>query len=280
MDIKQTSLRCIDNIYFKCEFENPTGSVKDRSISYQVSKLSQQGIQKAVISSSGNAAISAAIYCKKENIVLTVFVSPHICLAKLDVLKKLYCTIIISKKPISDAARFEKNQNAYNMRQSKDDLAVPGYETIAYELYNQLPTVDAVFVPVSSGTTLVGIARGFQKIGKMPALHTVQTESVHPIAQKFDNDFQKKVTSIADGIVARFTPREDEIISWIKKSKGSGWVISDEKMQDAHKILSKHNLLCSYEGAAAMAALGKAKNKGFIYKNPVCILTGKYYECG
>ena len=279
MVTQQTSLTCINNLYFKCEYENPTGSVKDRSIIYQVSQLKQKKIKNAVISSSGNAAISAAKYCQHAHIALTVFVSPHICSAKLEVLKKMSCTIVSSLKPISNAVKFAQEHNAYNMRQSKDELAPIGYGIIAHEIYCQLPIVDAVFIPVSSGTSFVGIARGFRKLGKLPALHAVQTEAIHPVAEKFDTEFHKKEKSLADGIVARFTPRNEEIVAWINISNGSGWVISDEEAARAHTWLEEHNIHCSYEGALTLAALWKAKKKGSVYENPVCLLTGKYYVC-
>src|SRR4030042_3312682 len=82
----KTRLIDIDNVYFKLEYENPTGSVKDRGFAYQIAKLKEKGINKAVISSSGNAAISVANYCKLANIELTVFVGRNINKRKLKIL--------------------------------------------------------------------------------------------------------------------------------------------------------------------------------------------------
>src|SRR3989338_2581237 len=79
----KTPLVCINGIAFKCEYKNPTGSVKDRGLSFQISKLWEQKGKQAVISSSGNAAISAAAYCRLAGIKLTVFVSPGINRGKL-----------------------------------------------------------------------------------------------------------------------------------------------------------------------------------------------------
>lgn len=276
--IGNTSLIPVDGIYVKCEFENPTGSVKDRSISQQVKTLIQRGIKKMVISSSGNAAISAAHFCSSAGIQLTVFVSPTINTGKLERLQNSGCTIISTKRPISGAVKYAREHGSYNLRQSKDDLALVGYEAIASELFEQLSLIDAVFIPASSGTTFEGIARGFEKKGKVPALHVVQTESVHPIAGLFDFEFTPRKKSLADGIVARLTDRAQEIVAYVKKTNGSGWIISDEQMELCHKKLLENGIKSSYEGAAAMAAIGKAKKKGFHYQNPVCILTGKDYS--
>lgn len=271
-----TPLRKIENIFFKCEFENPTGSVKDRAVAYQVSKLKENKIGKAVISSSGNAAISASNYCAKAHIFLTVFVSEHINTKKLEVLKTLPCKLVQTKKPLSAAFQYAKKESAYNLRQSTDPYAVSGYETIAYEI-RQKEKVDAIFTPLSSGTHFVGIAQGFFKEKVLPAMHFVQTESVHPVASLFDTDFKKEEKSIADAIVARFVPRQKEIEDIVKKTNGWGWIVSDTEIKSGQKWLLDHGITCSYEGGATVASLWKAKQKGYIYKHPVCILTGKFY---
>ena len=73
-----TPLQNINSIYFKREDLNPTGSAKDRALQQQLKKLLRLGYKNAVISSTGNAAISAAHFCHQEGINLTVFVSPKI----------------------------------------------------------------------------------------------------------------------------------------------------------------------------------------------------------
>lgn len=273
-----TPLVVIDGIYFKCEFKNPSGSHKDRGFAIQIAKLKKARIRTAVISSSGNAAISAATYCKFAGIKLTVFVSPQINKNKLAVLEKLDCEIIKTKKSVSDAVRYAKENNAYNLRQSQDPIAPVGYESIATEIVKRI-TPDAVFIPVSSGTSLVGIAAGFKKQNCQVQIHAVQTDVVHPIVGLFDLDFKKtNGKSLADAIVAKYTPREDEVVKIIKQTGGSGWVIGNAEMKLGRLWLLEHKLDCSYEGAAALAALWKAEKKGYKSRNPVCILTGKYYD--
>lgn len=273
-----TPLVKIGGIYFKCEFKNPTGSHKDRAFSFEVSRLKEQGIKNAVISSSGNAAISAANYCRLAGITLHIFVSPNINRNKLKVLENLNCSIVKTERPVSDSVKYSKKVGAYNLRQSTDPNAVYGYQNIASEIIKDGISPDAVFMPVSSGTTLVGTARGFKKLGYNVPFHAVQTDTVHPVSGVFDKDFKETgKKSLADAIVAKFTPREDEVVKIIKDTRGSGWVITNSQMEEGRKWLLAHNLNCSYEGAAALAALWKAEKGGYKFKNPVCILTGRYY---
>ncbi|MBI3379747.1 PLP-dependent lyase/thiolase [Candidatus Gottesmanbacteria bacterium] len=273
-----TPLVEVNGIYFKCEFKNPTGSHKDRAFALQVSNIKEKGIKKAVISSSGNAAISAANYCKLAGIALTVFVSPHINKKKLQILENLDCVVIKSNRPVSDSIKYAQKGEIYNLRQSTDINAVIGYESIASEIIDSKISPDAIFLPVSSGTTLIGIANGFKNSKYKIPVHAVQTDLVHPITGIFDKDFPKSdEKSMADAIVARYTPREAEVVNMIKQTGGWGWVITNEEMEKGRVWLYSHDLDCSYEGAATLAALWKATKYGYIYAHPVCILTGKFY---
>lgn len=273
-----TPLIKIEGIYFKCEFRNPTGSHKDRAFARVIKGLKKKGIKEAVLSSSGNAAISAATYCRLAGIQLVVFVSPNINKNKLKVLEDLNCRIIKTKRPLSESVKYSKIYKVNNLRQSTDHEAPLGYESVSSEIIKEGVLPDAVFIPVSSGTAFVGIANGFYKLKYKTALHAVQTEAVHPISDVFDKDFSESSESLADAIVAKYTPREKEILEIIKNTGGSGWVIGNAHMHRARSWLLNHNLDCSYEGAVALAAIWKANKKGYEFQKPVCLLTGKYYD--
>ena len=83
-----TPLTKVGKCYFKREDLNLTGSIKDRCLPFQITKLKHQGFTSAVISSTGNAAISAQHFCDLNQIKLTIFVSPHSDLDKIRYLKK------------------------------------------------------------------------------------------------------------------------------------------------------------------------------------------------
>lgn len=275
---RNTPLVKIDNVYFKCEFGNPTGSHKDRALALQITKLQIKKISEAVISSSGNAAISAAYYCKLAGIKLNIFISPNINKNKLEALKEIDCEIFQTPKPINASIKFARENNTFNLRQSTDPNALIGYESIAKEIIQENVVPDAFFIPVSSASSLVGIALGIEKLGYRVPIHAVQTDAVHPISGMFDKDFQvSERKSLADAIVARYTPRESAAIKIIRQTDGWGWTISNYEMEKGRSWLLSHNLDCSYEGAATIAALWKAEKKGYKFKNPICLLTGKFY---
>src|ERR1700690_4037489 len=61
-------------IYFKCEYSNPTGSFKDRGTSTLVSFLRSRGVTEAIEDSSGNAGASFAAYAARAGIKARVYV--------------------------------------------------------------------------------------------------------------------------------------------------------------------------------------------------------------
>lgn len=259
------------DFYIKREDLNPTGSAKDRAIQAQIGNLLAKNFTSAVISSTGNAAISAAHFCQKANIPLTVFVSPKINPYKLKLIKNYFVDIITSDKPISSAFKFSKTNNSYNLRQSTDPSAFTGYSQIGKEIMEQLPQTTSIFVPTGSGTTLYSIGTSTPK---NVSIFAVQPANNPTIASLFDNDFKKETFSSTDSLSAKFTPLKQKIIKLLK-ARGGGLVINDNLIQNEITNLSNLSIKTSPESAMAIAGFKKAKLlKIDIGKFPVVIFTG------
>ncbi|MDD4785329.1 MAG: PLP-dependent lyase/thiolase [Candidatus Shapirobacteria bacterium] len=251
-----TPLIKLENVFFKREDLNITGSAKDRAIISQIDNLKKQNFSSAVISSTGNAAISAAYFCHLNQIKLTVFLSPKVNQNKLDLIKKNNCQIIISQKPISDSIKFAKKNNVYLLRQSTDPSALIGYQEIGKELTKELPKITSIFVPVGSGSTLLGISQTLNP-------------SVKIFAVKPEN------TILTDALTVKYQPLKNKVISAVKNSKGSELIIQNKEILKTQKILESNNIKTSLEGAMAYAAYKKAiKNNFDVGDYPVIILTG------
>ena len=253
-----TPIQKIDQIYFKREDQNITGSAKDRAISLQINNLIKQNYKEAVISSTGNAAISAQYFCNKYKIPLKIFVSSHIKPEKL----KLISNFILSKKPISDAFKYAKNNNAYLLRQSTDPIALIAYSEIAKEILKELPQVTSIFVPSGSGTTALGIASIYKNV-------FIVQPSVHcPLASIYDKNYTLEKETITDSLGAKLLPLKNQIIKNIKY----GAVVQNNNVIKSQEFLEKNNIITSSEGALALAGYFKMKNIAGDY--PVILLTG------
>ncbi len=273
----ETDLQLIGDIYLKREDKNPTGSVKDRGTSYQISILKDKGYNHFVLPSSGNGAISAARYCQAVGVKFSAIVSQSIDKMKLAKLAETNAEIIFDSQPTKFAHRYAVKENAINLRPSTSDIGTIGYRTLAPELFKQLGQVPgAIFFPVSSGTTFVGTYEGFELIdmGK-PQFFAVQTSSVHPISGSLDNNFIEESTSLASGIVARAVPRKSKILEIIKETLGGGIVVNNSQIKDAYNWLHNNGINSSYDGAISVAGAWKKIIEGNINGPIVCLVTGK-----
>lgn len=289
----------IENIKFKREDLNPTGSHKDRSLLYQISSHFQNGSRSFVIASSGNSLISAAYILKDSpELTMKVFLSKKISTRKLQRLSKILgqrvlepndstsqqsfnrISITFTSKPLSEAIQFANKTESVLLRGSTDPYALQGFKTIAYELAEQAAQAKEIFIPTSSATTAYGIHLGYKDllaqgtITKIPALHIVQSEAVNPIARDFDKVFNREKTSLIDSIVDRVAHRKAEILDAIKATEGSGWVVNDQECLKIQDMLNRNGINTSIEGAMTVAAVKKAIENKHPINDPICIITG------
>lgn len=264
-----TPLTKLGNIYFKREDQNPTGSVKDRAVALQVEYLKKNGYSSAVISSSGNAAISALHFCQQHQINLTIFVSPKINPAKLKLLSS--ATIITTPKPISSAFNFAKTNHAYLLRQSTDPVTLTGYQTIAKELIDQLPQITSIFLPVGSGTTLLGISQALPPSVKIFA---VQPASHCPISGIFDTNFTPETETVTDSLSVKFLPLKSQVLAAVRQSSGQGIVVQNQAIVETQKFLFQNQISTSAESALALAGLFKIQKQLIAGQFPVILFTG------
>lgn len=259
----------LKELIFKREDLNPNGSHKDRLLAYQISRAKENGDKALIISSSGNAAVSASAYCRLAGIRLIVFVSPKTDKGKIIKMVNYGAKVIISRHALTLADLAAKKFIIKNLRPGADENSYYGLKSIAFEIFESYGGIDAIFIPTSSASTVLAVNEAFLdliklgEIKKMPAIYAVQTAKVHPIAERFDKDFGAESESLARGIVAKNIPEEklEKILAVIKSSGGGGAVVADSDIVEANKILEKHDIMTGYESAASFAGMIKMQEK-------------------
>lgn len=273
-------------VYLKREDLHKYKSHKGRSLPLMIKKYTKEGIKKFVISSSGNAAIAAGLAVENHNrnnpgsgISLTVFIGKHISEQKRALLKKEVSdpaiTIEQVDRPKQHAFQIDAKGEATFLRQSTDDLALEGYLELADDL-TKIPNLKAVFIPTSSGTTAQGIAQYFKEKNISTQIHIVQTVACHPIAEEFDEVPTDVSTSIAGAIVDNIAHRKAQVVEAIKTSNGFGWIITNDEIKEAQKLVKDTtHIEISATSALSIAGLIKAQKKNWKWDGPVaCIITG------
>ncbi len=274
----------IASIILKREDLHPYGSHKGRSIPHMIDHYAKAGREYFAISSSGNAALAAAIHIQKKieqgkKMHLDIIIGQKIPPQKRELLEKHSDgkNIVIHSvlRPLQYLHELcNQDDSIQNLRQSIDNTALTGYHSLASEL-ESIPHLSAVFMGTSSGTTLEALGDMFHVNKKMIELHAVQTTSCHPIAGSFDES-ETSEQSIADAIVDITAHRKVTVGHTLKLSLGSGWIVTNSEIQKAQDMLKKYAQIdATPNGALGLAGLIKALASGKRFSGPVvCIICG------
>lgn len=273
-----------DNLYFKREDMHPYGSHKGRSIPVMMDTYYKAGERNFAISSSGNAGLASALYTKelnsknKEQANLDIYVGNHVNQNKLAKLQKLtdeHIRIFKKERPLQ-ALNLAVQEGKRTLRQSVDDTALIGYESLAKELAG-IKDLGAVFVGTSSGTTAQALAQYFLDKKLKVQIHIVQTSSCHPMSSAFESYDGPDEPSIADAIVDQTALRKDKLISLIQKTGGRGWFATNENIITAQELTLKHaGLNISTNSALSVVGAMQASYAGYEIKGAVvCLICGE-----
>lgn len=272
---KELGLPAGSPVFFKREDLHPLGSHKGRSIPHMIDAKMAEGCTHFVISSSGNAALAAAMYAKKlGNITLEILAGKHIStkkLAKLEALKDSNILVSLHDRPLQVLHIKTQDPSIQSLRQSNDDTALVGYATLAEELL-EIPKLSTIFIGTSSGTTAQALSERFSQLKRSVEVHIVQTSSCHPIADAFVENFSSEEKSIADAIVDTTALRKETMTNLI----AGGWIAKNEEILAAQDIVQRATgLLISTNSALSVAGLMQAIYTGKEFSGSIaCMICG------
>lgn len=277
----------VADLHFKREDLHPYGSHKGRSIPVMIDHYYENGDRRFAISSSGNAALAAALHVQKlnqadpKNVVdLDIFIGQHAAPHKAEKLRALaddHIRILVKERPLQ-ALTMAVQEGVRSLRQSTDDEALVGYGSLAEELAASArkEKIGAVFIGTSSGTTAQALAEYFLKHKSGVQIHIVQTSSCHPIADGFENYDGPDEKSIADAIVDQTAQRKSVLVPLIEKTGGRAWVAMNDDIDAAQEFVAKHTgLEISTNSALSVVGAMKAAYVGHkIDGAAVCVIGG------
>ena len=183
-----------NNLHFKLESSNPTGSFKDRGSTTLISAIHRQAEKtkgRVTEDSSGNAGASIAAYCARAGLGASIFVPSTVSGPKFNQIK-FYGTPVVkisgSRSKVAEEAQ-KAGQNGFYIGHLYHPLFRDGIRTLSYEIAEQSgwSAPERIYLPVSAGTLLLGVLYGFKHlldsnvIDKMPRLIACQTRQVSPL---------------------------------------------------------------------------------------------------
>lgn len=264
------------NVYFKMETLQRTGSFKLRGAFNKVANLTDEEKKCGIIcSSAGNHAQGVAFSGQYFGIPAKICMPETTPNAKVENTRRYGAEIVLSGQIYDDAAKKatelrDKYQLTY-IHPFDDDLVIAGQGTVGLEILNQLPQVDCIVVPIGGGGLISGIAVAAKCLRPEITIIGVQAHSARAMVESVEQKkrIQLDAKTIADGIQVREPgKRTFELISKFV-DKLVTVTETEIKAAIAH-LLQRQHILCEGAGAVPTAAFlaGKIDSS---YKN-VCLL--------
>ena len=268
------------DIYLKTENLQLTGSFKVRGAYYKMSKLSEEEKAHGVVAcSAGNHAQGVALAAQKSGIKATICLPDGAPISKIEATKSYGADVCLVEGVYDDAYKKAlelRDECGYTfIHPFNDEDVIAGQGTIALEIEDQLPSLDAVIVPIGGGGLISGIAYAMKAINPAVKVYGVQAAGAPSMFNSVrDGEIGElsSVSTIADGIAVK-KPGDVTFDICSKYVDEIATVTEDEIAAAILALMEQHKLVT--EGAGAVAVAAAMFNKFDLSgKKVVCLLSG------
>jgi threonine synthase len=277
-------LCALDELWFKLELCNPTGSFKDRGMVVAVARAVEAGAQAVMCASTGNTSASAAAYAAHCGLDSYVLVPGGKVAAG-----KMAQAIAFGTRIVEVAGNFDDALSAARELSTRFPVAlvnsvnqdrIEGQKTAAFEICEALGDApDILAIPVGNAGNITAYWKGFTECAELgraslhPRMWGFQAAGAAPIVKGAPVEHPETVASaIRIGNPASWkgaTAARDE-------SGGTIAAVTDDEILDAYELLArKEGLFAEPASAAGVAGLIKmARSGGLRGGRAVAVLTG------
>ena len=267
--------------WFKLDYLAPTGSYKDRGMAVLVSWLQSAGITRVVEDSSGNAGSSMAAYCAAGGVACDVYVPEYTSAGKCVQIAAYGARLVRVPGTREDTTRAaeragegqEKEKTLFYASHNWSPWFLHGVKTWFLEVFDALPAVRNVVVPVGQGSIALGARLAMEDLRRqgrlegLPRIFAVQPLHCDPLARAFDAGLDEPVRiekreTAAEGIASAEPVRGDEVLRAVRESDGGFVTVSEAEIWSAHAELCRAGLYVEPTSAAAAAGWSKLCGAG------------------
>ena len=267
-------------LYLKTENLQITGSFKVRGAYYKMSTLTDEEKARGVVAcSAGNHAQGVALAAQKNGIKSVICLPDGAPISKVEATRSYGAEICLVEGVYDDAynkaLELRDNEGYTFIHPFNDPDVIAGQGTIALELAEQLPDLDAVIVPIGGGGLISGVAFTIKALNPNVKVYGVQASGAPSMLNSINDSHIERLDSvftIADGIAVK----EPGTLTYELCSKYVDEIVTvndDEIAAAILALMEQHKLVTEGAGAVAVAAamFGKINLEG---KKTVCLLSG------
>jgi threonine dehydratase len=267
-----------NKVYLKPENMQFTGAYKLRGAYYKISTLTEEERGRGLITASAGNHAQGVAYAAKCFGARAVIVMPTTTpLIKVERTKNYGAEVVLYGDVYDEACDYAlklAEEKKYTFIHPFDDLTVAtGQGTIAMEIFQELPLVDYILVPIGGG----GLATGVSTLAKLlnPKIQVIGVEPagancMQVSLEKGEVTTLPEVNTIADGTAVK-RPGE-KIFPYLQKNLDGILTVEDDELIVAFlDMVENHKMIVENSGLLTVAALKHLKVRG---KKVVSILSG------
>lgn len=286
-------------IYLKFEGGNPTGTQKDRIAFSQALDALRRGFDAVTMATCGNYGVAMALAASLAGLKCIIYIPENYHTKRSQEMTNYGAEIVrvpgdyeravnLSRELAQSSEIYDANPGGPNTA-----LQLKAYGEIAYEIYDELRDAPGYLaIPVSNGTTLAGIYRGFLslyrrgKTSRIPRLIAGSSFGKNPIIHAFlkntlvCNDLkpeQIRETAVNEPLINWQSIDGDYALQAIRQTRGWASYASDKNMLYFSRLIREREGLNVLPASTAglSAVLDWYRKESFSNDRFVIILTGR-----
>ena len=250
------------NVYLKLESYQPIRVFKIRGAANKILKLNPDERKRGLIAaSSGNHGLAVSYLAKMTGTHATIVVPTNAVQEKVKAIEE-YGGIVVKHGLFHDerfekAMEIQKATGAVLIPPFDDPDVIAGQGTAGLEIYEDLPEVERVIVPIGGGGLISGISIAVKSLKPSVKVLGVEPEKASSMYQSVKNGKITRLsdtTSIADGLATR----EPGALTYeiVKRNVDGIVLVSEEQIEKAvFTAINECHLVIEPSAAAAIAAL-------------------------
>lgn len=255
-----------NDIFLKPENLQKTGSFKLRGAYNRIATLTQEEKAKGVIASSaGNHAQGVAFSAAAHGVRATIVMPRRAPVAKVMATQAYGAEVVLHGVVYDDAYRkareLQEAQGFTFLHPFNDPMVIAGQGTIALEMLEDLPELDALVIPIGGGGLAAGMAVAAKAVKPSIRIIGVEVERFDAMRQSvLDGDIitVRSGSTIADGIAVK--KPGDLTYGLIRQYVDDIVTVNEEETAEAILLLlERAKWLVEGAGAVSVAAAVKRK---------------------
>jgi threonine synthase len=284
----------LDEIRFKHQGMNPTGSFKDNGMTTGVTQAVALGATAVACASTGNTSASMAAYAARAGMRSFVFIpAEQVAYGKLSQSLEYGARVVEIEGNFDDAMRIVREmaeETDIYLLNSINPFRLEGQKAIVFEMMEQCEWIAPDWIVLPGGN--LGNTSAFGKalhelaelgfINRVPRLAVIQAERAAPFYDVFASSDRSLLRPFARPATLATAIRIGNPVSWKKALRALAWTdgiverVTEQEIADAKAMIGRDGIGCEPASATTLAGVKRLVASGRMKRGDrvVALLTG------